>query len=188
MLLEQREAEAIYPGKVLPCLWLADAGLILAEGHVQTPMPAVLDRPVTANGAGETLHTDRQAADVEPRLAGLLAVAPADQRRHADRPQPLPRLGAAQRFRHRHLNIAAALFPAMPRIDLPVATGRHIGKVVVQVLIDMVDDGLTKVSWFPFKARTQSAPLSTICSAIAFCAPNASMVMIAPSISTGRSS
>src|SRR5262249_45432466 len=48
---------------------LPDARLVLAIGHVETPMAAILDPPVAANGMSEQLHTRSQ-----PRLGLVLPV------------------------------------------------------------------------------------------------------------------
>src|SRR5260370_16039761 len=64
MLLEDREREAIQAGDVRAQPPLADAGVVLAERHVEGPMARVLHRPVAPHRPGEQLDVHRQAAEV----------------------------------------------------------------------------------------------------------------------------
>src|SRR3982751_765852 len=75
MLLQQREREAIEPRKVLTEVLVPNARFILAIRHVQAPVAGVLNAPVTADRMGETLHTDRQTADVIANLDRLFPIA-----------------------------------------------------------------------------------------------------------------
>src|SRR5947209_14791302 len=63
-------------------LSLHDALPIFAVGHVEAPMAAILNRPVTAHRTRESLDADRQAADVVARLDRFLAVAGAHRGHH----------------------------------------------------------------------------------------------------------
>src|SRR5512135_3876698 len=63
MLLQQRQAEAVEPRKILTHVLVANARRVLAIGDVETPGAAALNAPVTADGVGESLHAYPEAAD-----------------------------------------------------------------------------------------------------------------------------
>src|SRR3990172_9473174 len=73
LLLEQIEGNAAKPGKVLGAVALADAALILVEGHVERPVQVVLHAPVVADGLGDARGIGAvQAADEVASFAGDL--------------------------------------------------------------------------------------------------------------------
>src|SRR5260370_7867772 len=74
MLLQQRQGEAIQPSKVLAHVRLSDARFVFAVDHIQTPMTAILDPPMTADRTRELLYAHPPAADVITRLDGFFTV------------------------------------------------------------------------------------------------------------------
>src|SRR5690606_20485457 len=96
MLLQQRQCEPLQPREALPFVLVADAGFVLAVSDVEGPMAGILDAPVSTHGAGELLNAHPQAADEEPPLRRLLAVAVAGQEHHSDGLQSLPVAQARQ--------------------------------------------------------------------------------------------
>ena len=59
---------------------LADSAGILCKIDIQQPVQPVLDRPVTADGAGQPLDSQWQAADGEVNLLLFAALTPAVRR------------------------------------------------------------------------------------------------------------
>src|ERR1700674_4141204 len=93
---------------------VADARFVLPIGDIETPMAAILNSPMAPHGVSKLLDAHRQAADVIARLDRLLPVANTDRRHHTDRLEAFPKFELAQRVGHRHLNVAARLFSAVP--------------------------------------------------------------------------
>jgi hypothetical protein len=56
MLSKQRQREAVYPGEILAKVWVADSAFVLAVCHVETPMAAVLNTPMTSDRASELFY------------------------------------------------------------------------------------------------------------------------------------
>src|SRR5258708_36176901 len=106
MLLQQRQGEAIQASKVLAHVRLSDERLAFAVDHIQAPMTAILDPPMTADRTRELLYAHRQAADVITRLDGFFTVTHANQSRQANRLQTFPYFQTLQLLGHWHLHIA----------------------------------------------------------------------------------
>ena len=62
--VEEVEGEAAQDGEVLGAIVAAVAGAVLVEFDVENPVQRVLDRPVTADGAGENLGGEGRGSDV----------------------------------------------------------------------------------------------------------------------------
>jgi hypothetical protein len=69
IVLQPIQGDVAQDGEVLAGAVVTHARLILAEGHIQTPIQAVLDPPVPAHGAGKGGRIGADAADEEARLA-----------------------------------------------------------------------------------------------------------------------
>jgi len=116
-------------------------------------MTAILDSPVTADCAGELLHTHRQAADEVTRLNRFCPVAntrnvavpivfkPSTIRANANPPG-------------RQFECSCGPLPDRAPFFRTEAGALHIGKVVLALFVDIVDDLLMQRSWFPFNAKT----------------------------------
>lgn len=138
MLLQRREREPIQPGDILSQPLVSDAGFVFAVGEVETPM--------AANGAGEALHAQVQAAEERADVSGLLAVTHAREDRHADRPEPFPAAEPRQVLRGRHLHVSSSFFATMPGFLRHVPTRVHPREVVRDALVDIINDGLVQLA------------------------------------------
>lgn len=67
LLFEESEGDVVKDGEVLRRVAGADAGRVLIHGHVEDPVEAVLDRPVTAHDAGERCSVGGQEPRSSPR-------------------------------------------------------------------------------------------------------------------------
>src|SRR5512135_3220837 len=85
MLLQQRESQATEPCKVLTHVFILNARLVLAIGDIETPVTAIFNAPMTADGVGEALHAHPQTADVIANLNRLFPVAKTLGHHHANR-------------------------------------------------------------------------------------------------------
>ena len=88
--LQEIENQMAQDGKVLGGVTDADPALIFVEAHIERPMQRVLDRPVTAHGAGEGGSVSPEAADIEAPLGGDLALAFTSAFDHPDRTEVCP--------------------------------------------------------------------------------------------------
>ena len=57
-------------GEVHGCLAFADAGGVVAEGHIHHPMEGIFDRPMAADGMQQPLRVWRQRGDVIAGFGG----------------------------------------------------------------------------------------------------------------------
>jgi hypothetical protein len=142
MLLQQRQCEASEPCKVFKHVFILNARLILTIGDIETPVTAIFNAPMTADGVGESLHAHRETADVIANRNRLFPVAKTRGHHHANRLQTFPQFEPRQAPRHRHLNVASRLLTTMPRLLGHMPTSRHSREVVLALLVDLVDDRL----------------------------------------------
>src|SRR5262245_54712364 len=156
MLLQQRQREPVQPREVLAQVPLAKPGLVLAEGHIETPVTAILDTPVPPNRPGEPLDVRRQTADVVADLNALLPIPKAARRRHPDRLQPLPLPERRELLGGRELEISSYLLTAMPLLR------RHVllraGPVGLELFIDVIDDRLMQRLLVPLQPQDIVGP------------------------------
>ena len=123
VLFEQREREAVQPGKVLAVVFVADAGFVFAVGDVEAPMAGVFDGPMLAHGAGEAFDTQAKTADEIAGLGRLPAIAKAGPHDHADRLQPRPAAEARQVFGGGPLDADPGLGSSVSRLFRHVSAG-----------------------------------------------------------------
>ena len=148
-------------------------------------MAAILDAPVAPHRTRQLLHPHGQAADVVADLARLLAVADAQRRHDRDRLQALPQREPRQLFGRRELEIR-------PRLYAPVALlGRHVLlgslQVAFELFIDVIDDRLMERLLVPLQRQDVVGLAVDDIRRDRLLGPIASMVMIAPLMSTSLS-
>ena len=68
MALEQVDGEAAKPGEIVGHVPVACTALVFVEGHVEPPMPRILDAPMAANRPGETRAAESTADDEVPYI------------------------------------------------------------------------------------------------------------------------
>ena len=76
MLLQKCEWEPVEPRKILPCGLVPRSRFDLAIGHIEDPVTAVLNPPMTADRACKCLQPQRQTADEVAHLLGVSEVDP----------------------------------------------------------------------------------------------------------------
>ena len=87
----------------------ADAAGVLCKKYIQSPVQAVLDPPMTADGAGEAFDAERQAAQIIMGFELLAAFHDAAADDHADGLRGPPATESGRTLRHGEQIIAAYL-------------------------------------------------------------------------------
>ena len=90
ILFQPCQSDMAQHRQVLAGCGIAYPRLILAKGDIKAPMQHILNAPMTAGGPCEVADIGADAADVETRLRGDLAVDLAARLDHADHVHRLP--------------------------------------------------------------------------------------------------
>src|SRR3569832_717650 len=94
---------------------LADAALVFVERQVKHPVQGVLDAPMIAHRARQSLGIRREAAEIVTYLAGGLAIASAVTDRLAQAASASPGVfNPTQLFGDRQVIIVSLVAPSMP--------------------------------------------------------------------------
>ena len=111
MLLQKCEWEPVEPRKILPCGLVPRSRVDLAIGHIEDPVTAVLNPPMTANRACKCLYPQRQTAAEVSHLLGGLPRTDSCQLHEPKRGQATPVPGVRQFGWSRELENLPCFFP-----------------------------------------------------------------------------
>jgi len=110
VLVQNHERELPQHRRNLRAVSLPNAARILCKSDTQHPVQLVLDRPVAANGLGQTLYFHGEAAEIELNFLLLRALHDTTADDHAEAAEVLPAFGTRQILRHDHLIMAHSVF------------------------------------------------------------------------------
>jgi len=125
---------------------MSDAGLVLAKGHIETPMTTVFDGPVTAHRASEAFHAQWQTADIVSFLNRFFPITHASRNGYSDRSQLLPLSFVRQVTWCREVRVTACLLATVSRFGRFVLTNLDTLKVLLDEVVNVFDDRLVKRS------------------------------------------
>lgn len=139
-VLEHTESEAADEAEVGVGVTFADAALVFAERHVELPVQAVFDTPVTACGFGEAAAGKIASENIIANSRMLLSVASDHTRRHTDGADMFPASEFLHARGHRADHIAAMFLTAMTVVACRSPAGVRFIQSVFDDLVEVPRD------------------------------------------------
>lgn len=113
---------------------LADAGLVLAEGHVQLPVQTIFNPPVLTHRPGEAATGQIAAQDIVSDFSHMLSITQSVVDRDTNRLEIVPAVRVGQIAGYLTKEIGPILFATMGDHQRLMTTNRNPSKVVLQVI------------------------------------------------------
>ena len=144
VVFEQAQGRASQAAEVGVGVPLANAALVFLERHIQLPVTAILDRPMTANRFPKSARCQGLAQNVIAYFARPLAIAKRLIHGHPDGLQFGPALLVGDLFGNETREVPACLFTPMRALLRPVSFHFDACEVVAFMILEVAGDAVAK--------------------------------------------